>query len=101
MFAIESLFHACHTFLLLMGELIGLFIGISFVVALLQVYVSSTRIHRVLTTPRKITNSILGALLGAITPFCSCSTIPVLVGLFKSGAPFCGAISFLLRHHQF
>lgn len=31
-----------------------------------------------------------------MTPFCSCSTIPVLVGLFKSGAPFCGAISFLL-----
>ena len=35
-------------------------------------------------------------MLGAVTPFCSCSTIPVLVGLFKSGAPFCGAISFLL-----
>lgn len=39
---------------------------------------------------------MLGALLGSVTPFCSCSTIPVLVGLFKSGAPFCGAISFLL-----
>lgn len=49
-----------------------------------------------MTTPRKGLNSILGALLGAVTPFCSCSTIPVLVGLFKSGAPFNGAISFLL-----
>lgn len=35
-------------------------------------------------------------LVRAVTPFCSCSTIPVLVGLFKSGAPFCGAIAFLL-----
>lgn len=38
---------------------------------------------------------MLGALPGSVPPFCSCSTIPVLVGLFKSGAPFCGAISFL------
>ncbi|MCR4431191.1 MAG: permease [Tepidanaerobacteraceae bacterium] len=49
-----------------------------------------------LSAPRKGLNSILGAALGALTPFCSCSTIPVLVGLFKSGAPFCGAISFLM-----
>lgn len=95
-FNTEALLNAGKTFLMLFGELFGLFIGISFVVALLQVYVSQERIKRILTTPRKGLNSILGALLGAVTPFCSCSTIPVLVGLFKSGAPFCGAISFLL-----
>lgn len=95
-FNTETLLNAGKTFLMLFGELFGLFIGISFVVALLQVYVSQERIKRILTTPRKGLNSILGALLGAVTPFCSCSTIPVLVGLFKSGAPFCGAISFLL-----
>lgn len=81
---------------MLFGELFGLFIGISFVVALLQIYISQERIKRVLSTPRKGLNSVLGALLGAVTPFCSCSTIPVLVGLFKCGAPFSGAISFLL-----
>lgn len=96
MFTAETLIHAGKTFLMLFGELFGLFIGISFVVALLQVYISQERIKRILTTPRKGLNSVLGAMLGAVTPFCSCSTIPVLVGLFKSGAPFCGAISFLL-----
>ena len=96
MFTAETLLHAGQTFLMLFGELFGLFIGISFVVALLQIYISQERIKRILTTPRKSLNSVLGALLGAVTPFCSCSTIPVLVGLFKSGAPFCGAISFLL-----
>ena len=95
-FNTETLINAGRTFLMLFGELFGLFIGISFVVALLQVYISQERIKRILTTPRKGLNSVLGALLGAVTPFCSCSTIPVLVGLFKSGAPFCGAISFLL-----
>ena len=96
MFTSETLIHAGQTFLMLFGELFGLFIGISFLVALLQIYVSQERIKKILTTPRKGLNSVLGALLGAVTPFCSCSTIPVLVGLFKSGAPFCGAISFLL-----
>ena len=96
MVTIDTLIHAGKTFLMLFGELFGLFIGISFVVALLQVYISPERIKRILTTPRSGLNSVLGALLGAVTPFCSCSTIPVLVGLFKSGAPFCGAISFLL-----
>lgn len=96
MFTTEIFIHAGRTFLMLFGELFSLFIGISFVVALLQIYISQERIKRVLTTPRKGLNSILGALLGAVTPFCSCSTIPVLVGLFKSGAPFHGAISFLL-----
>ena len=96
MFTSETLIHTGQTFLMLFGELFGLFIGISFLVALLQIYVSQERIKKILTTPRKGLNSVLGALLGAVTPFCSCSTIPVLVGLFKSGAPFCGAISFLL-----
>lgn len=96
MFTAETLLQAGHTFLMLFGELLGLFVGISFAVALLQIYISQERIKRVLTTPRKGLNSVLGALLGAVTPFCSCSTIPVLVGLFKSGAPFHGAISFLL-----
>ncbi len=96
MFTAETLLNAGKTFLMLFGGLFGLFIGISFVVALLQIYISQDRIKRILTTPKKGLNSVLGALLGAVTPFCSCSTIPVLVGLFKSGAPFCGAISFLL-----
>lgn len=96
MFSVETLLQAGHTFLMLFGELLALFVGISFAVALLQIYISQERIKRVLTTPRKSLNSVLGALLGAVTPFCSCSTIPVLVGLFKSGAPFHGAISFLL-----
>lgn len=96
MFTSEALINAGKVFLILFGELFFLFIAISFVVALLQVYVSQEKIKRILTTPRTFLNSILGALLGAVTPFCSCSTIPVLVGLIRSEAPFSGMMSFLL-----
>ncbi|PAB57219.1 permease [Anaeromicrobium sediminis] len=78
------------------GELVVLFIAISFLVALLQRYISQETIKRILTKPHKGLQNIMGAALGAITPFCSCSTIPILVGLFKSGAPFGGTISFLI-----
>lgn len=96
LFTAENLLSVGGTFLYLFGELFALFIAISFLVALLQIWVSKDRIKRLLTRPHKVENAILGALLGSVTPFCSCSTIPVLVGLFKSGAPFSGAISFLM-----
>lgn len=92
----SSLIGVGKMFLFLMGELLLLFILISFIVALIQIYLSKEKIKKILTTPSKGLNSILGALLGAVTPFCSCSTVPILVGLLKSGAPFSGTISFLL-----
>ena len=61
MFTVETLINAGKTFLMLFGELFALFIGISFVVALLQIYISQDRIKRILTTPRKGLNSVLGA----------------------------------------
>lgn len=96
MFQMDNLISVGKMFLFLMGELLLLFILISFIVALIQIYLSKEKIKKILTTPNKVLNSILGALLGAVTPFCSCSTVPILVGLLKSGAPFSGAISFLL-----
>ncbi len=84
------------TFVFLFGELMVLFILISFFVGLLQSYIAREKIQKALTTKYRFLNSVLGAVLGSVTPFCSCSTIPLLVGLRKSGAPFAGMVSFLL-----
>ena len=96
MFENEFLKHAATEFAKLFSELLILFVGISFIVALLQVYISPSKIKKLLTADKKVVSGILGSLLGSVTPFCSCSTIPVLSGFLKSGAPFCGVISFLL-----
>jgi len=96
MFNLNNLTIAWDFFKLIFTELILLFIIISFVVALLQRYISKETIKNVLSKPHKRMQNVIGAALGAITPFCSCSTIPILVGLFKSGAPFGGTISFLI-----
>jgi len=96
MFNVNNLNVAWDFFKLIFTELILLFLIISFIVALLQRYISKDTIKKVLTKPHKRLQNVFGAALGAVTPFCSCSTIPILVGLFKSGAPFGGTISFLI-----
>lgn len=83
-------------FLTLFLELTVLFIVISFLVSLLQQIVTEEKIKNILQRGNKITGYISGTLLGALTPFCSCSTIPILVGLLGSGAPFGPSVSFLI-----
>lgn len=84
------------TFAKLFGELVVLFIVISFTVSWLQRIVSEERIQRVLDRPNKWSGYLYALLFGAITPFCSCSTIPVLAGLFSARAPFGPTITFLI-----
>ena len=96
MFEVNNLIVAGRFFLYIFAELLILFVGISFLVALLQEFVSEETVRRVLTKPQKWLGNILGAVLGALTPFCSCSTIPILVGLLNGGAPFGATMSFLI-----
>ncbi len=83
-------------FLQIAGELVALFIGITFLVGLLQEYVPQDKIQRFLTRAPKGIGNIIGAGFGSLTPFCSCSTIPILVGLLNTGVPFGICMSFLL-----
>src|SRR5699024_12128445 len=71
-------------------------IVVSFIVSLIQQVVSEDKIQKLLSKPNKATNYVLGMIFGAITPFCSCSTIPILSGLLNSNVPFGPAMSFLI-----
>ncbi|MBS9422864.1 permease [Photorhabdus caribbeanensis] len=82
-------------FAVISGELIALFFIISFLVALLQEYVPTSTVQRLMTS-HSLRGNVVGAGLGAVTPFCSCSTIPVTIGLLNAGAPFGAAMSFLI-----
>jgi len=80
---------------LILAELTALFLGISTLVALIFEYLPENKLERWLQR-RGVLGNCLGALLGAITPFCSCSTIPMTVGLLRAGAPFGATMSFVL-----
>ena len=92
----DSFFHFLQTFFKLFIELTVLFIFISFLVSWLQQKVTEDRIKRVLDRPNKWSGYLYGTGLGALTPFCSCSTIPILAGLLSSKAPFGPSMSFLI-----
>ncbi len=83
-------------FVQITAELVALFVGVTFLVGLIQEYVPQQRIQSFLTRAPRGVGNVIGAGFGALTPFCSCSTIPILVGLLNAGVPFGNCISFLL-----
>lgn len=81
-------------FLFLAAELTILFLAISYIVGILQEYIPPEKIQSILSS-KKGKGYIIAALLGAITPFCSCSTIPFLKGLLRAKAGFGPMMVFL------
>ncbi|WP_166418439.1 permease [Cochlodiniinecator piscidefendens] len=86
--------NALNMFLFLAVELTLLFLLISYGVGVLQEFISPERIQSILSS-RNGKGYIMAALLGAITPFCSCSTIPFLKGLLRACAGFGPMMVFL------
>lgn len=92
----EALLDSWDYFLHLAIVLVPLFIGASFLVGLAQEYLPPEKVERKLRGHDEGTGNVAAAGLGAVTPFCSCSTVPVLAGLLQAGAPLGLAFSFLL-----
>ncbi len=81
-------------FVFLAVELSALFIGISLLVGVVQRHIPPSRVESLLGAHRR-RGYLLAAGLGAITPFCSCSTIPMLKGLIRARAGFGPMMVFL------
>lgn len=81
-------------FVFLAVELTVLFLAISYLVGVLQQYIPPAKIQSMLSA-RKGKGYIVAGFLGAITPFCSCSTIPFLKGLLRAQAGFGTMMVFL------
>lgn len=80
---------------LIFTELTVLFLGISTLVGIILEYISDETLRRWLSR-KGLWGNFLGAALGALTPFCSCSTIPMTLGLLRAGVPFGATMSFVL-----
>ncbi|MFA0165123.1 permease [Vibrio breoganii] len=85
---------AGHMFLFLAAELTVLFLAISYLVGVLQEFITPEKIQSILSS-KNGKGYFVAALLGSITPFCSCSTIPFLKGLLRARAGFGPMMVFL------
>ncbi|KAF0091737.1 MAG: permease [Fusobacteria bacterium] len=67
-----------------------------FLVSYIQSFFPPERTKKILGNYKGISANILGALLGTITPFCSCSSIPLFIGFTSAGLPLGVTFSFLI-----
>ncbi len=80
-------------------DVVKIFILLSiliFLVSYIQSYFPPERTKKILGKFKGIKGNIMGALLGTITPFCSCSSIPVFIGFTSAGLPLGITFSFLI-----
>lgn len=69
---------------------------IIFLVSLIRSFFPPERTKKILSHKREFIGNILAALLGIVTPFCSCSAVPVFIGFVESGVPLGVTFSFLI-----
>lgn len=73
-----------------------LLVVIIFAVAMIRSFFPPERARRLLGNRREYAGNFLAALLGIVTPFCSCSAVPLFIGFLESGLPLGVTFSFLI-----
>lgn len=73
-----------------------LLILIIFFVGIIRTFFTPERTRKALEGKTQFTGNILASLLGIVTPFCSCSAIPLFLGFVESGVPLGVTFSFLI-----
>lgn len=69
---------------------------IVFVVGIVRTYFSPARTRRLLSGKRESVGNVMAAALGIVTPFCSCSAVPLFIGFVTGGIPLGVTFSFLI-----
>lgn len=69
---------------------------IIYVVAVIRTSFPPEETKRMLSHKREYVGNVLAALLGIVTPFCSCSAVPLFIGFVESGVPLGVTFSFLI-----
>jgi len=80
-------------------DVIKIFILLSvliFLISYIQSYFPPERSRKILGRFRGLMANLIGALLGTVTPFCSCSSIPIFMGFTSAGLPLGVTFSFLI-----
>jgi len=69
---------------------------IIFFVGIIRTYFTPERTRKALEGKKTFTGNVMAAMLGIVTPFCSCSAIPLFLGFIESGVPLGVTFSFLI-----
>ncbi len=73
-----------------------LLVAVVFGVGIVRSFFTPERTRRILAGQRESVGNVLAALLGVVTPFCSCSAVPLFIGFVTTGVPLGVTFSFLV-----
>jgi len=88
--------HAVAFFLYDVPKLLLLLTGMIFAISTLRTFFSPAWVRQTLGGKREGVGNVIGAGLGVLTPFCSCSAVPLFIGFVKAGVPLGVTFSFLI-----
>ena len=87
---------ALHFFVLQLIQVFLLLVSIIFIVGIIRSFFSPEKTRRALEGKSLFAGNILASLLGVVTPFCSCSAVPLFIGFVEAGIPLGVTFSFLI-----
>ncbi len=87
---------AVHFFIYDTPKVLLLLTGIVFVMGIVQTFFAPERTRALLAGKRVGVGNVLAATLGIVTPFCSCSAVPLFIGFLSAGVPLGVTFSFLI-----
>ena len=87
---------AVHFFLYDTPKVLLLLTGVVFVMGVIQTFFAPERARALLAGKRVGIGNMLAATLGIVTPFCSCSAVPLFIGFLSAGVPLGVTFSFLI-----
>lgn len=92
----SHLFTGIHFFFYDVIKIVILLCSLIFLISYIQSYFPPEKSKKILGKFHGLTANIIGALLGTVTPFCSCSSIPLFIGFTSAGLPIGVTFSFLI-----
>src|SRR5664280_376014 len=99
LFKLEPVSHAGEALDFFIYDTLKIFLllaTIVFVVAVIRAYFPPEKTKKILSHKKEFIGNILAALLGIVTPFCSCSAVPLFIGFVEAGVPLGVTFSFLI-----
>jgi len=88
--------HAVEFFVYEAPKVLMLLVLVVFGVGVVRSFFTAERTRRILAGKRESMGNVLAALLGIVTPFCTCSAIPLFIGFVTTGVPMGVTLSFLV-----
>jgi len=76
-------------------KILALLFGMIFVIGFLRTFLAQEKLKQWLSA-RGLIGNLMAAIFGAVTPFCSCSSIPIFISFLKAGIPLGVTFSFLI-----